>query len=141
MGMAESGRAVRELLAALYGVTERDLAVLELERKARRGGSAAVRSVRDLVKAGRAATYRVACLERELGFAQASIRAMVGQVLPEDPRVPIDPPADHVWTTATDAQGRFDDPHMGRLYCVTCTMDAPNGSGVVLAAECLERAR
>lgn len=137
MGMAESGRAVRELLAALYGVTERDLAVLELERKARRGGSAAVRSVRDLVKAGRAATYRVACLERELGFAQASIRAMVGQAQPDDVRVPVDPPTGHLWST-----GGPDGPAAvrikGRLMCITCTSQAAEP---VLAAECLERAR
>jgi hypothetical protein len=79
---------------------------------------------------------------KDLAQAQASIRAMVGQVVPGDVRQPIDPPQDHVWTTSTGAQGRFDAPDLGRLYCSTCTAANLEVTGrVIYAAECLELAR
>lgn len=146
MTMDESGRAIRELLAALYGAITlhpRDLAAARVLTDARTGGRRGVKVARELIAAGRAATAsaqawteRAEAAERDLGYAQATIRAMVGQAQPEDVRVPIDPPKGHEWVTMAHGQPE-DQPMRGRLWCVTCSQAGP----VVLAAECLERSR
>jgi hypothetical protein len=119
------------------------LAAEGLVRMVREGGDRAERTLRSVLRGtGQAdALYRRrnGQLAKDLEYAQASIRAMVGQTQPEDVRVPIDPPAGHQWTS-----GRPEAP--GRLVCITCTggkYGGPNETQapVVLAAECLERAR
>jgi len=168
MGMSESGKAVRELLALIAGVSPADLALAELEDKAMRGGARAVESVRGVVKAGRVVTARaneaehqarvmgaradraerrIERLEFELTEARASLRAMVGAALPEDTRQVMDPPKSHRWTTGVWG-GVAGDAAAGRLVCVVCTgaefggeATGPEGGAVVLASECLERNR
>lgn len=138
MSMRKSGEAVRELLLALWGISDADLALAELEEIARTGGEPAVVSVRRVVTTSRKLQWS----DRErLQEAYASIRAMVGQVMPGDARQVMDPPAGHIWTTSTGAQGRFTVEDKGRLYCSTCTMTDEDGERVRYAAECLARVR
>lgn len=144
--MRQSGRAVRELLAVMAGIRPADWALAELELTASKGGPVAVANVRKLVQLGREAgvdrdTWRRRADQAafELALAQASLRAMVGQPLPEDARQVMDPPAGHHWGTGGQVEERIRVASTGRLYCATCTLAAP--AGVVLASECLERAR
>lgn len=112
-----------------------------LIERARMGGERAAKAMRDVLGASNAAAgmwrKKVAGLEADLETAQVTIRAMVGQGMPEDARAVMDPPAGHAWGT-----GGPDGPHAagvsGRLMCITCTRRAAEP---VLAAECLERAR
>lgn len=142
MSMSESGRAVRELLAALVGrgdVTVGFLAAREraretLRRRAWANGDDAVAVVDELVEAGRAATAAVAELERQLAEARG---------LQHLPAV-IDPPAGHQWLTSYPMPIAPRPDLDGRLYCSTCTIaDEPDTTSprIVLAAECLERSR
>ena len=132
----EGESAVEAMLAVLR---ERERSVL-VER-ARMGGERAVRSMHRVLAASNMTVdmfrRKVTSLEAELRAAQVTIRAMVGQVMPEDARAVMDPPAGHRWTTAAHDYGIG---ALGRLYCVTCS-GAVLPSRIVLAAECLERAR
>jgi len=131
--MSESGRAVRELLAALgVRVDPFALALAELEATARAGGEPAARSVRLLVS-----TSRRLQAEGHLRAERAE-RLLAGQAT-----VP-DPPAGHEWVTQLDPSTAG--PAAGaRLVCITCalgqvvTPDGPRRQ--VLAGECLARAR
>jgi len=136
MSMSESGRAIRDLLAALYPdeATRRDAAADVLRATALGGGLDAVQAMNRAIEAGRRATARIAELERDLADAQVALRAMVGQPLPDDRREVVDPPAGHRWATGHQMSAA-----PGRLICTTC--HEPGAPQLVLAAECLERSR
>ncbi len=146
MSMSESGKAVRELLAALHkavGMTpaERNAALLMTRGGA--GGRTGREAGRELIAAGRDVVRERDEARQHLADAQVTIRAMVGAGRPNDRREGVDPPAGHRWLTSwpipSDPQ-----PYDGRLYCATCMeIEARHTTSptMVLAAECLERNR
>lgn len=127
--MSESGKAVRELLAALYGMVQdpRAAALAELEDLARAGGDKAAESVRNVVMSSR--RLQAGYLQR----AERAERLVVGAVMGLEVQ---DPPKGHEWVTMAHGQPE-DQPTRGRLWCVTCSQAGP----VILAGECLARAR
>jgi hypothetical protein len=102
------------------------------------GGTRGARAVQDVLEVGthaiRKECQRADAAETALEFAQATIRAFVG-----DGPVPVaEPPKGHRWLTSTD------DSTGPRLYCATCTVKmlvsteiAPPGVRPTSAAECL----
>lgn len=134
VGVPIAEDTAERVMAQLQAVAEAGLVEM-----ARGGGDKAARAMANVLRATNTATEmwreRDRTLQAGLADAQVTIRAMVGQPMPDDRREVMDPPEHHTWTTATGAQGRFTDAHMGRLYCVTCTV-ASRGN-TVLAGKCL----